>query len=229
MAERDFKFDKDDWLCPKCGFQAHKHFCGNCGFKIYAGFKHRFAALFVDSNILQFWFLFYMLMLEAIKSNESNKILAFVLLSILNIFIIFFYNIYFVGKWGQTLGKMYLRIKVVCLDGSCIEWKNAWFRYSVDLIFVFAFTVLNFYKVSHDDEIRSALAFFDGPNPSFSKMPLFVFYFVGVQLIWFFYVWSEVFVLLTNKKRRAIHDFIAGTVVIHDPRLSRTPWKLKET
>jgi uncharacterized RDD family membrane protein YckC len=31
------------------------------------------------------------------------------------------------------------------------------------------------------------------------------------------YIWvlSDFIVMLTNKKRRAIHDFIAGTVVIH--------------
>jgi uncharacterized RDD family membrane protein YckC len=32
-----------------------------------------------------------------------------------------------------------------------------------------------------------------------------------VENIW---VWSELVVLLTNRKRRALHDFIAGTVVI---------------
>jgi uncharacterized RDD family membrane protein YckC len=29
------------------------------------------------------------------------------------------------------------------------------------------------------------------------------------------WVWGELFVLLLNKRKRAIHDFIAGTVVIN--------------
>lgn len=29
------------------------------------------------------------------------------------------------------------------------------------------------------------------------------------------WIWSEFIIMLTNKKRRALHDFIAGTVVIH--------------
>jgi uncharacterized RDD family membrane protein YckC len=37
--------------------------------------------------------------------------------------------------------------------------------------------------------------------------------------------YGEIIVLLTNKKRRAIHDFVAGTVVIHDPRLPKTLWR----
>jgi uncharacterized RDD family membrane protein YckC len=30
------------------------------------------------------------------------------------------------------------------------------------------------------------------------------------------WIWSEFAVLLTNKRKRALHDFIAGTVVIKD-------------
>jgi uncharacterized RDD family membrane protein YckC len=36
-----------------------------------------------------------------------------------------------------------------------------------------------------------------------------------VQQVW---VWSEFIVLLTNRKRRALHDFIAGTVVVYNQR-----------
>ena len=32
-----------------------------------------------------------------------------------------------------------------------------------------------------------------------------------IQTAW---VWGELIVLLTNRKRRALHDFIAGTVVV---------------
>jgi uncharacterized RDD family membrane protein YckC len=28
------------------------------------------------------------------------------------------------------------------------------------------------------------------------------------------WIWSEIIVILTNKRRRAIHDFIAGTVIV---------------
>lgn len=34
------------------------------------------------------------------------------------------------------------------------------------------------------------------------------------SLIWF---WSEFIVMLLNKRRRALHDFIAGTIVIAEP------------
>jgi hypothetical protein len=45
----------------------------------------------------------------------------------------------------------------------------------------------------------------------------------GLYPLWFGWVdtlsqawtWSEIIVLLFNKKKRALHDFMAGTVVIH--------------
>jgi uncharacterized RDD family membrane protein YckC len=33
------------------------------------------------------------------------------------------------------------------------------------------------------------------------------------------WIYSEFIVLLTNEKRRALHDFMAGTIVIENPRL----------
>jgi uncharacterized RDD family membrane protein YckC len=40
--------------------------------------------------------------------------------------------------------------------------------------------------------------------------------------IWY---WSEFIVLLTNRRKRAIHDFIAGTVVVKDDYID----KIRET
>lgn len=41
--------------------------------------------------------------------------------------------------------------------------------------------------------------------------PLWYNQFMYCQLIW---VWSEFIILLSNEKRRALHDFLAGTVVV---------------
>ncbi len=42
------------------------------------------------------------------------------------------------------------------------------------------------------------------------------------------WIWSEVIVLLFNRRKRALHDFIAGTVVVHSvPSTSSAnrPWQ----
>ena len=36
----------------------------------------------------------------------------------------------------------------------------------------------------------------------------------SVNIIASIWIWSEFIIMLTNKKRRALHDFMAGTVVI---------------
>jgi uncharacterized RDD family membrane protein YckC len=38
-----------------------------------------------------------------------------------------------------------------------------------------------------------------------------------VQFVMGLWIMSEIVVLLTNKKRRAIHDYMAGTVVVQTP------------
>jgi len=39
-------------------------------------------------------------------------------------------------------------------------------------------------------------------------------WFKPVQIVQQIWIWSEFIVMLTNRKRRALHDFIAGTVVV---------------
>lgn len=45
-------------------------------------------------------------------------------------------------------------------------------------------------------------------------LPLLPAWYVLVDTVNQLWVWSEFIVLLFNKRKRAIHDFIAGTVVI---------------
>jgi len=39
------------------------------------------------------------------------------------------------------------------------------------------------------------------------------------------YVYSEYVVMWLNVRKRAIHDYIGGTVIIHDPRHTILPWR----
>ncbi len=44
-------------------------------------------------------------------------------------------------------------------------------------------------------------------------------YFAAISLLEKIWFWSEVIFVLTNAKKRAIHDFIAGTVVVVEKTL----------
>src|ERR1041385_337207 len=58
-----------------------------------------------------------------------------------------FYSIYFVGRWGQTIGKMALGIKVVGLDGTDAGFERAFYRYSVELGFSVLMTAVTVYSL----------------------------------------------------------------------------------
>lgn len=214
--EREFNFDRDSWKCPNCEASASHYFCGNCGFRIYAGFAYRFIAALIDSLI---WLPFFII-IEILDGPEiDKKILAGLLVLCFYIF----YEVVSVGFWGQTFGKMYARIKIIRVSGSQISWSNAWLRPLVELI-ILSFNILFIafigYKTSFNQTMESAYSLLPKLEWMFLTLGLLV---IGSHV----YSWTEVLVLLTNKKRRAIHDFIANTVVIHDPRLTRTPWKSK--
>jgi uncharacterized RDD family membrane protein YckC len=39
-------------------------------------------------------------------------------------------------------------------------------------------------------------------------------WFTPVNVLMNIWIWSEFLVMMTNKRRRALHDFMAGTVVV---------------
>lgn len=124
-----------------------------------------------------------------------------------------FYNIYFIGRWGQTIGKMALRIKVVSLSGNEAGFVRAFRRHSVDLAFAVVSTGLTLYALSSFSSaefdvvtVKEKLQMMGKSTHAWDEVVN------NLSMVW---VVSELVVLLMNKKRRALHDFIAGTVVVH--------------
>lgn len=122
--------------CSKCGVEndaAHK-FCANCGTSLtvlanveFAGFGRRGLAYLLDSLAvvftaftITFVMVFVYLLVtsgKAVADLENNLFIGIFPWILITIFT-YFYWIYFTGKWGQTLGKKVLKIKVVRLDGT---------------------------------------------------------------------------------------------------------------
>jgi hypothetical protein len=50
-------------------------------------------------------------------------------------------------------------------------------------------------------------------TPSFALATLLL---ISASALWF---WAEFITMLTNRKRRAVHDFIAGSVVVRLPQI----------
>jgi uncharacterized RDD family membrane protein YckC len=115
----------------------------------------------------------------------------------------YLYSVIMHGRYGQTLGKMICKIRVIDkTEEKPITYRQAFFRDSILIVtgLVFSATMLS--------------AVLDGKNPyemHDAKDWIIMFVWSSVNLFWFL---AELITMLTNKKRRAIHDFIAGSVVV---------------
>lgn len=183
----------------------------------YAGFWLRLGAGIIDFLIfIPILFLYLYLRLFSWEIAIMIVIPYFFLWSI--------YNIYFHGRWGQTIGKMVTKIKVVRLDGSTIDYTHAFLRHAVDFLFSILSSIAQVVAIlSVSKTTFESLGWMETNKIIYNNTPAWGQWGGHLSTIW---IYSELAVLLFNKKKRAIHDFIAGTVVIN---LRRTEVRLTAT
>ena len=171
----------------------------------YAGFWLRLGATLIDILVLVPFILLYYYFRSISWTTAVVVQIPYLLLWPV-------YNTYFLARWGQTIGKMAMRIKVVSLYGSQIGYKQAVYRHIVDFLFAII------------TRISLIVALFSVPAATFESLgwqecnkvlynatPSWGFWAEHASSVW---ICSEMIVLLFNDKKRAIHDFIACTVVI---------------
>jgi uncharacterized RDD family membrane protein YckC len=117
-----------------------------------------------------------------------------------------FYTVLLHTRYGQTVGKMVTKVRVVDFrtEGKISSWQ-AWLREGIPLLLSVGGIVYEISLILNGQLTSEAIAgreLFD--NKWFWLAN-------SVPALWFF---AEVVTMLTNRKRRALHDFIAGTVVV---------------
>ena len=107
------------------------------------------------------------------------------------------YSVYMHGRFGQTLGKWIARVRVVPVKGGRLTYRQAAMR---DIVPCLLLPVALWYGLAF------AGGFTPDPGP----------YRAAWNLAW---LWAilELLTMLLNDQRRAIHDWIAGTVVVRVP------------
>ncbi len=107
------------------------------------------------------------------------------------------------ARYGQTLGKMVTRVKVLDVSETALSWKQALLREAVPIVL----------QVVDIPFIVPAIAAGWSPvRPDSPQPPTLVIWFQSAAGFgWFL---AELVSMLTNEKRRALHDFIAGSVVV---------------
>jgi len=175
------------------------------GQKVYAGFWKRFCAGWADA------FIILPLALLFLWLQGFNRPLA-LMITIPSSILFAMYNVYFNARFGGTLGKLAVGIRITRPDGSKIKWAEAWKRSAVDLVFAFVVLIFEVWGLTQIDPSRyTSLGWTERTQLMQKYFPSWYVWITVLQQLW---TWSEVFVLLFNKRKRAIHDFIAGTIVI---------------
>ena len=204
-----------EWACPKCGEKSSGPKCDRCRFCIYAGFWTRVLASTVDKVIITAAAQLFLLI-------RTYSLTGFSFVTVGGFLFYRFYHIGCVALWGQTPGKMAAKIKIVQVNGASAGLWNAFLRNSVETILVTVVLVLELIAASK--VLPAEYAASDAVKRK-ELIEAFIPH-TATYVSWFTqaFVLSEFVVLFLNKKKRAIHDFIAGTVVVHDPKLYFFPW-----
>ncbi|MBX2966326.1 MAG: RDD family protein [Cyclobacteriaceae bacterium] len=172
---------------------------------IYAGFWTRLGSLLLDFVIL-LPYTFLILYLNGLSKN------AYYFTFIPSLLFHFWFSIYLVKKYGGTPGKLIVGIKILKLDGTDVTWKEAILRQIVDFVLVIFGASMTLYALSlADSEYYESLTWMTKQQYLFALTPLLLQINTWINNIW---VYSELIILLFNKRKRALHDFIANTVIV---------------
>jgi uncharacterized RDD family membrane protein YckC len=128
----------------------------------------------------------------------------------MELFGVFFY-IYLAVRYGGTPGKLMLGLRIANLDGSRVLWKAAALRYAPFWILEVAMSVLTIMAaLAMTDDAYAALGYFERSDAMDEQQPMIMI------VTWLLFAWmfACLVTMMVNDKRRTLHDFIAGTVVL---------------
>lgn len=175
----------------------------------YAGFWQRLGAYVIDGLIVG---PVGRLLLFAACYIFGHFVLPIAIF--INNTVFFLYRPWCHANWGKTLGKWCLRIRVIRLDGGALSWPQALLR---EIFFVpeFIFGLIAVGLVlRHSSEVGSYFAFKSLMTTFCHGQASLPFQILGVYVFVITVVQAS-FVIL-HPQHRALHDIIAGTIVVCD-------------
>ena len=104
------------------------------------------------------------------------------------------------GKYGQTIGKMVCKVKVLDISETKLSYGQAVLRDIILILILVPFSIC----------IRYQAAFSEAGTKGSSDIPASKFFF----MVLFGWIILDIITMLFNDKCRAMHDYIAGSVVV---------------
>lgn len=124
-----------------------------------------------------------------------------------------FYSVFLVRRYGGTPGKLALKLRIQMKDHSPVTFVAALIRETPMMLMGAASSLgLGLAAMTMDEATYQAYGFFERSTVLATSGPDWV-----PLVSWLINGWTlvGVIVLLLNKRRRAVHDFLAGTAVVN--------------
>jgi uncharacterized RDD family membrane protein YckC len=180
--------------------------------KIYAGILIRILSGLIDFLVFVIIQSIVFLILLIVQKIPKNYWIIYELIVPLYYFI---YNITIPQYFGGTLGKILLKIKILKTNYQKIGFKESFLRYLFDLLWYLYISIVNIVIVINtpDELYNEFKTFSEWVNYSNSNEPKITIILLIAINIWIF---SEYFVLLLNKRKRGLQDYLAGTIIVNE-------------
>jgi uncharacterized RDD family membrane protein YckC len=134
------------------------------------------------------------------------------LLSVLSISLYIAYEVVFHFMWGQTIGKVVVGVRVQLTSGQPLTKRATLLRFGPEILIELAILAASIYAYSHmpyDFFISASIE--DKANTLRAAWPPWFSSVDHLSTVW--YLVGAV-TLLANRRKRALHDYLAGTVVV---------------
>lgn len=172
---------------------------------LYAGFWRRFLAYWIDIAVLS-----PLMGLGYLAGGQTRMFHAYGLVP--GMVFGWFFHVYLVKRYGGTPGKLLLKMRIALVDGSPVTTRAAVIRYSVlFLLSALSSVALVMSTLSMTDELYFSLGYMDRARKMVELAPP---WYLPLNVLLQAWVWGEFVTMLFNKRRRAVHDYMAGTVVV---------------
>lgn len=176
----------------------------------YAGYMRRFLASLIDTCI---WLLvLYVIGITQLQNTLITKWQHLFIFEFLKATLLYGMVTFFLVKYGGASGKLLLNIKIISIYEGNISIKIAIMRQLLSMLVTIVYIAGIYYALSMYAIIGMAVEF-DNYNNFYNFQWDAILAILAVFIANIFRL-VDYSLIIINKRRRAIHDFLAGTIVV---------------
>ena len=175
----------------------------------YPSFMGRAGAYIFDGLILSPVFVLLFFVQGKLYTNESMFYPALII-ELMFFIIQNSYNVFFTKRFNGTPGKLFFKFRVCREDGMPVTWETSIKRESIYIIrnIIYLICFYAFIAINREKITNFGIATYLHSETLLSKIENWIYF-----IICLFDFGKALF----SKKRKALHDTIAGTVVVYQP------------